>query len=219
MNASNKIVDRGMMLVVSSPSGAGKTTLTRLLLEAEQDITLSISVTTRQPRPGEKEGVDYKFVPQAEFDWLQKNGELLEWAVVHGNSYGTPRVPVESALAAGKDVLFDIDWQGTQQLKRSPLAPDVVTVFVLPPSIAELKRRLEARAQDRPDVIARRLRNAAEEIPHWVEYDYVLVNSDIDKSFLRLRSILQTERLKRVKAENVQALVDQLIADLGKLTD
>jgi guanylate kinase len=217
MSASTKIVDRGMMLVVSSPSGAGKTTLTRLLLEAEQDITLSISVTTRQPRPGEKEGVDYKFVPQAEFDWLQKNGELLEWAVVHGNSYGTPRVPVESALAAGKDVLFDIDWQGTQQLKSSPLAPDVVTVFVLPPSIAELQRRLESRAQDRPDVIARRLRNAAEEIPHWIEYDYVLVNSDIDKSFLRLRSILQTERLKRVRSENVQALVDQLLADLGKL--
>jgi guanylate kinase len=217
MSASTKIVDRGMMLVVSSPSGAGKTTLTRLLLEAEQDITLSISVTTRQPRPGEKEGVDYKFVPQAEFDWLQRNGELLEWAVVHGNSYGTPRVPVESALAAGKDVLFDIDWQGTQQLKSSPLAPDVVTVFVLPPSIAELQRRLESRAQDRPDVIARRLRNAAEEIPHWIEYDYVLVNSDIDKSFLRLRSILQTERLKRVRSENVQALVDQLLADLGKL--
>jgi guanylate kinase len=126
-------------------------------------------------------------------------------------------VPVESALAAGKDVLFDIDWQGTQQLKSSPLAPDVVTVFVLPPSIAELQRRLESRAQDRPDVIARRLRNAAEEIPHWIEYDYVLVNSDIDKSFLRLRSILQTERLKRVRSENVQALVDQLLADLGKL--
>jgi guanylate kinase len=214
MNKQQDISDRGMMLVVSSPSGAGKTTLTRLLLKEEEDVVLSISVTTREPRPSETDGVDYNFVSQKQFDWMRDNGELLESATVHGNCYGTPRVPVEAALSAGKDVLFDIDWQGTQQLKSSVLAPDVVTVFVLPPSAAELKKRLEQRAEDSAEVIARRLRNAAEEIPHWNEYDYVLVNRELEKSFPRLRSILQAERLKRVQSENVQALVDQLLRDL-----
>jgi guanylate kinase len=219
MNASNKIIDRGFMLVVSSPSGAGKTTLTRNLLQEESDVVMSVSVTTRQKRASEIDGVHYHFIAQKQFDRMRDNGDLLECATVHGNCYGTPREPVDAALAAGKDVLFDIDWQGTRQLKESALAPDVVTVFVLPPSAAELKARLERRAEDPPDVIARRLRNAAEEVPHWHEYDYVLVNRDLDKSFMRLRSILQAERLKRVQSENVQALVDQLITDLGKLTN
>ena len=219
MSTTPKIIDRGMMLVVSSPSGAGKTTLTRNLLQEEKEnVVMSVSVTTRQKRPSEIEGVHYHFIDQKKFDRMRDSGDLLESAKVHDHFYGTPKEPVDAALAAGKDVLFDIDWQGTQQLKASALAPDVVTVFVLPPSAAELKARLERRAEDPPEVIARRLRNAAEEIPHWSEYDYVLVNSDLDKSFLRLRSILQTERLKRVKSENVQALVDQLLSDLAALT-
>jgi guanylate kinase len=217
MSPPANIVDRGIMLVVSSPSGAGKTTLTRnLLAEEKDDVVMSVSVTTREKRPSEIDGVHYHFISQKQFDRMKAGGELLESAKVHDNYYGTPKDPVDAALASGKDVLFDIDWQGTQQLKSSALAADVVTVFVLPPSAAELKARLERRAEDPADVIARRLRNAAEEIPHWNEYDYVLVNSDLDKSFMRLRSILQTERLKR--AENVQPLVDDLIADLKKLT-
>ena len=216
---SNAEIDRrGIMLVVSSPSGAGKTTLTRNLLEKEEDVVLSISVTTRPRRPSEIDGVHYQFIDQRKFDRMRDAGDLLEWATVHGNCYGTPKEPVDAALAAGKDVLFDIDWQGTQQLKSSALAPDVVTVFVLPPSAAELKARLERRAEDPPDVIIRRLRNAAEEIPHWIEYDYVLVNRDLEKSFLRLRSILQSERLKRVQPEDVQAFVDGLLADLQSVT-
>jgi guanylate kinase len=217
MSVPANIIDRGIMLVVSSPSGAGKTTLTRnLLAEEKDDVVMSVSVTTRQKRPSEIEGVHYHFISQQRFDRMKANGELLESAKVHDNYYGTPKDPVDAALASGKDVLFDIDWQGTQQLKNSALAKDVVTVFVLPPSAAELKARLERRAEDPADVIARRLRNAAEEIPHWNEYDYVLVNTDLDKSFERLRAILQTERLRR--AENVQPLVDDLIADLSKLT-
>ncbi len=216
MSATPIIIDRGFMLVVSSPSGAGKTTLTRnLLAEEKDDVIMSVSVTTRQKRPSEIDGVHYHFIAQKTFDRMRDNGDLLEHATVHDHCYGTPREPVDAALAAGKDVLFDIDWQGTRQLKESALAPDVVTVFVLPPSAAELKARLERRAEDPADVIARRLRNAAEEIPHWNEYDYVLVNRDLNKSFDRLRSILQAERLKRV--QNVQPLVDQLLADLGKL--
>jgi guanylate kinase len=217
MTTPPNIVDRGIMLVVSSPSGAGKTTLTRNLLQEEKDdVVMSVSVTTRQKRPSEIDGVHYQFITQKQFDRMRDNGDLLESAKVHDHCYGTPREPVDQALASGKDVLFDIDWQGTLQLKKSALAPDVVTVFVLPPSAEELKARLERRAEDPPEVIARRLHNAAEEIPHWNEYDYVLVNSDLDKSFIRLRSILQVERLKR--AENVETLVDQLLADLGKLT-
>jgi guanylate kinase len=217
MSTRPNIADRGIMLVVSSPSGAGKTTLTRNLLQEEKDeVVMSVSVTTRQKRPSEIDGVHYHFITQKQFDRMRDNGDLLESATVHDHCYGTPREPVDAALALGKDVLFDIDWQGTLQLKKSALARDVVTVFVLPPSAEELKARLERRAEDPADVIARRLRNAAEEIPHWNEYDYVLVNSDLNKSFMRLRSILQAERLKR--AENVQALVDQLLADLGKLT-
>ena len=211
------IARRGIMLIVSSPSGAGKTTLTRNLLKEEENVSLSISVTTRLRRSSEIDGVHYKFLSRRQFELMRDGGELLEWAEVHGNFYGTPREPVETALAAGKDVLFDIDWQGTQQLYAS-MRSDVVSVFVLPPTAQELKARLERRAEDTPDIIARRLKNAAEEIPHWQEYDYVLVNRDLDKSFARLRGILTAERLKRVRTADIQEFVDGLLADLKTIT-
>ena len=216
MNASPEIARRGIMLVVSSPSGAGKTTLTRNLLEQEENVSLSISVTTRARRASEIDGVHYHFIPRRRFETMRDADELLEWAEVHGNYYGTPREPVETALAAGRDMLFDIDWQGTQQL-YAKMRADVVSVFVLPPSASELKARLERRAEDSGDVIIRRLRNAAEEIPHWNEYDYVLVNRDLDKSFSRLRAILTAERLKRVLKPNLQGFVSELLADLRKI--
>ena len=216
MSASPEIARRGIMLVVSSPSGAGKTTLTRNLLEQEENVSLSISVTTRARRASEIDGVHYHFIPRRRFETMRDADELLEWAEVHGNYYGTPREPVETALTAGRDMLFDIDWQGTQQL-YAKMRADVVSVFVLPPSASELKARLERRAEDSGDVITRRLRNAAEEIPHWNEYDYVLVNRDLDKSFARLRAILTAERLKRVLKPNLQGFVSELLADLRKI--
>jgi guanylate kinase len=216
-DAPREIARRGIMLIVSSPSGAGKTTLTRNLLEQEENVSLSISVTTRERRPSEIENVHYHFISKRQFENMRESDDLLEYAEVHGNFYGTPREPVEAALSAGKDVLFDIDWQGTQQLYRK-MRDDVVSVFVLPPTAEELKHRLERRAEDTPDVIARRLRNAAEEIPHWTEYDYVLVNRDLDKSFARLRSILTAERLKRVKMPDLERFVGGLLGDLKKLT-
>ena len=207
---------RGIMLVLSSPSGAGKTTLTRNLLEQEENVALSVSVTTRPRRPSEIDGVHYLFRSKRQFEVMRDSDELLEWAEVHGNYYGTPREPVEQALSAGRDVLFDIDWQGTQQLYEK-MPKDVVSVFVLPPSADELKMRLERRAEDSVGVISERLRNAAEEFRHWNEYDYILVNRDLDKSFTRLRSILTAERLKRVKMPNLEKFVDKLLADLKKI--
>jgi guanylate kinase len=212
-----EIARRGIMLVVSSPSGAGKTTLTRNLLEQEEGVSLSVSVTTRPRRPSEIDHVHYHFISQRRFEIMRDSGDLLEWAEVHGNSYGTPREPVEKALSAGRDVLFDIDWQGTQQLYEK-MRDDVVSVFVLPPSAKELKSRLERRAEDTEDSIARRLHNAGAEIPHWTEYDYVLVNRDLDKSFTRLRSILTAERLKRVHRSDLEQFVAKLMADLKRLT-
>ena len=217
MSANIDIARRGIMLIVSSPSGAGKTTLTRNLLEKEENVSLSISVTTRQRRSSEIDGIHYKFISRRQFELMRDGGELLEWAEVHGNFYGTPREPVEAALAEGRDVLFDIDWQGTLQLYES-MRDDVVSVFVLPPTAEELKLRLERRAEDTPDIIVRRLKNAAEEIPHWTEYDYVLVNRDLEKSFIRLRGILTAERLKRVHKDDIQAFVDTLLSDLKALT-
>jgi len=217
MSASAHIARRGIMLVVSSPSGAGKTTLTRNLLEQEQGVSLSISVTTRARRASEIDGVHYHFISKRRFEAMRDAAELLEWAQVHGNFYGTPREPVDTAISIGRDVLFDIDWQGTQQLYEK-MRPDVVSVFVLPPSAAELKVRLERRAEDSEDVIAKRLRNAAEEIPHWVEYDYVLVNRDLDKSFARLRAILTAERLKRVERPHLEKFVARLLSDLKQVT-
>jgi len=216
MTVSPEIARRGIMLVVSSPSGAGKTTLTRNLLEQEENVSLSISVTTRPRRPSEIDGVHYHFISKRRFETMRDGDDLLEWAEVHGNYYGTPREPVEAALSSGRDMLFDIDWQGTQQL-YAKMRADVVSVFVLPPSASELKTRLERRAEDSGEVIIRRLRNAAEEIPHWVEYDYVLVNRDLDKSFARLRAILTAERLKRVLKPNLQGFVAELLADLRKI--
>ncbi len=218
MNENIEIARRGIMLIVSSPSGAGKTTLTRNLLRDRKRMSVSsISVTTRARRSSEIDGIHYKFLTRRQFELMRDGGELLEWAEVHDNFYGTPREPVETALAEGRDVLFDIDWQGTQQLYESMRA-DVVSVFVLPPTAEELKLRLERRAEDKPDIISRRLKNAAEEIPHWEEYDYVLVNRDLDKSFMRLRGILTAERLKRVHRDDIQGFVDILLSDLKALT-
>jgi guanylate kinase len=216
MSEQPDITRRGIMLVLSSPSGAGKTTLTRNLLEQEQKVALSISVTTRQRRPSEIDGVHYLFRTKRQFEVMRDSGELLEWAEVHSNYYGTPREPVEKALAEGRDVLFDIDWQGTRQL-LDKMRSDVVTVFVLPPSADELKARLERRAEDSADVIAHRLQNAVEEISHWQEYDYILVNRDLDDSFARLRAILTAERLKRVKMLDIESFAGRLLTDLKKL--
>jgi guanylate kinase len=216
MSAPSEIARRGIMLVVSSPSGAGKTTLTRNLLEQEENVSLSVSVTTRERRSSEIDGVHYHFISKRRFESMRDSDDLLEYAEVHGNYYGTPREEVEKTLSAGRDMLFDIDWQGTQQL-YAKMRSDVVSVFVLPPSAEELKHRLERRAEDSSDVIIRRLKNAAEEIPHWNEYDYVLVNRDLDKSFLRLRAILTAERLKRVLKPNLEGFVAELLADLRKI--
>ena len=222
MSEPKDISRRGIMLVLSSPSGAGKTTLSRNLLEQENiddpgKLELSVSVTTREKRASEIAGVHYHFIEKRHFEAMRDRGELLEWAVVHGNYYGTPRDPVEKALSEGRDVLFDIDWQGAQQLKEK-MPSDVISVFVLPPSAAELKSRLERRAEDTDEIITRRLRNAAEEIQHWKEYDYVLVNRDLDKSFARVRAILTAERLKRVQLPDLEGFVAQLLADLKTIT-
>jgi guanylate kinase len=216
MSAPSEIARRGIMLVVSSPSGAGKTTLTRNLLEQEENVGLSVSVTTRERRSSEIDGVHYHFISKRRFEAMRDSDELLEYAEVHGNYYGTPREEVEKTLNAGRDMLFDIDWQGTQQL-YAKMRSDVVSVFVLPPSAEELKHRLERRAEDSSEVIIRRLKNAAEEIPHWNEYDYVLVNRDLDKSFMRLRAILTAERLKRVLKPNLEGFVAELLTDLRKI--
>ena len=208
---------RGIMFVVSSPSGAGKTTLTRSLIEKDRNLKLSISVTTRPKRPSEVDGVHYNFISRSRFEVMRRSGELLEFAKVHGNLYGTPRKPVEKALEAGHDVLFDIDWQGAQQL-YAKMRADVVSVFVLPPSARELKARLERRAQDSGDTIRRRLQNAANEIPHWAEYDYVLVNRDLDRSFKDLRAILTAERAKRRGRAKFVKATQRLLADLRKIS-
>ena len=207
---------RGIMLVVSSPSGAGKTTLTRTLLAEEKNISLSISVTTRPKRPSEIDNVHYHFISMREFEALREAGGLLEWAEVHGNCYGTPRAPVEAALKIGRDMLFDIDWQGTRQLYRA-MRTDIVSVFVLPPSAAELKARLERRAEDSADIIIRRLRNAAEEISHWNEYDHVIVNDDLERSFAALRQILADGRRKSAQRSDMNAFVDKLLAELRQI--
>jgi guanylate kinase len=217
MSEQPEISRRGIMMVLSSPSGAGKTTLTRNLLEREEKVALSISVTTRPRRASEIEGTHYFFKTKREFELMRDSGDLLEWAEVHSNYYGTPREPVEKALADGRDVLFDIDWQGTRQL-LDKMRDDVVTVFVLPPSADELKARLERRAEDSAAVIAHRLQNAVEEISHWREYDYILVNRDLNESFARLRAILTAERLKRVKMLDLEPFAEKILGDLKKFS-
>jgi guanylate kinase len=207
------IARRGLMLVLSSPSGAGKTTLSRKLLEADPGVELSVSVTTRKQRPGEVDGRDYHFIDAARFEAMVKQGELLEWAQVFGNRYGTPRVPVEDALANGHDVLFDIDWQGTQQL-RDKAAPDLVSIFVLPPSMSDLEQRLRRRAQDPDDVIRARMATAADEMSHWAEYNYIVINTDIDRAFNEVQTILAAERLKRERQTGLSDFVRRLQAQL-----
>lgn len=204
---------RGLLFVLSSPSGAGKTTLSRRLLANEPHLTMSISVTTRAPRPGEIDGRDYHFIDEPDFARRRDAGQLLEWAKVFDHHYATPREPVEQALAAGRDVLFDIDWQGTQQIAQR-LPRDIVRVFVLPPDAKALRARLEARNQDSPDVVARRMAKAAAEISHWSEYDYVIVNDDLAVSLAQLTAILAAERLRRERQIGldafVRAMTDQL---------
>jgi len=207
------IARRGLMLVLSSPSGAGKTTLSRKLLEADPMVDLSISVTTRKQRPGELAGEHYHFVDQASFDRMVASAELLEWAQVFGNGYGTPRAPVEAALAHGRDVLFDIDWQGTQQL-REKARGDLVSVFVLPPSIPELERRLHRRAQDTDEVIRARMAKVFDELSHWAEYDYVVINNAIDRAFTDVQAILAAERLKRERQTGLSTFVRGLQSKL-----
>ncbi|MGV1681648.1 guanylate kinase [Sphingopyxis sp. NJF-3] len=187
---------RGVLFVLSSPSGAGKTTISKMMLKQDPDIALSISATTRPPRPGETDGVDYHFVDVDTFKQMAADGEFLEWAHVFGHRYGTPRARVEELLDAGKDVLFDIDWQGAQQLYQEA-GPDVVRVFVLPPTMDELERRLRARGTDSDEVIAARMARAANEISHWDGYDYVLINDDVDDCYGEVKAILRAERLKR----------------------
>jgi guanylate kinase len=207
------IVRRGLMLVLSSPSGAGKTTLSRRLLEADDGLELSVSVTTRPPRSGEVDGRDYRFIDRPRYDAMVGQHELLEWAEVCGNCYGTPRAPVEAALSAGRDILFDIDWQGTQQL-RNAVPGDLVSVFVLPPSMDELERRLHTRAQDSDEIIRARMTKAADEMSHWAEYDYVVINRDIEQAFTDVRAILAAERLKRDRQVGLSEFVRSLRADL-----
>lgn len=214
MTSENLTIERrGLLLVLSSPSGAGKTSLARALLESDGDIPLSVSVTTRAPRPGEVDGRDYWFVDEKRFAALRDADELLEWATVFGNFYGTPRAPIEAALSAGRDVLFDIDWQGTQQLSER-MAGDLVRVFVLPPSGQALETRLRQRAQDPPEVVAKRMAKASSEISHWAEYDYVIVNNDLAESSAGLKAILAAERLRRDRMTGLSAFVRGLQAAL-----
>lgn len=188
---------RGLLLILSSPSGAGKSTLARRLMEWDPSLRFSVSATTRAPRPGEVDGREYYFKSRPDFEAMVAAGEMLEHAEVFGNFYGSPKGPVEAAMTEGRDTLFDIDWQGGQQIRNSALGRDVVSVFVLPPSIAELERRLRGRAQDSDEVIAGRMAKSQSEISHWAEYDYVIVNSDIDMAFNDLLTILQAERMRR----------------------
>ena len=207
------VTRRGLMLVLSSPSGAGKTTLTRKLLDEDKGVALSVSVTTRKMRPGEKDGRDYHFVNRRQFDAMVEKNELLEWAEVFDNYYGTPKKAVMDLLAAGRDVLFDVDWQGTQQL-RDKAPNDLVSIFVLPPSIPELERRLHKRAQDDYETIHRRMAKAADEMSHWQEYDYVVINHDLDDTFADVLAILAAERVKRDRQIGLSDFVRGLQAKL-----
>ena len=210
---ATEIPRRGLLLVMSSPSGAGKTTLSRRLLAADSNITMSVSVTTRKPRPGEVDGKDYHFIAKDEFARLRDGGGLLEWAEVFGNLYGTPKKPVEEALARGRDVLFDIDWQGTQQLAQA-MEDDLVRLFILPPSAEELRERLIRRAQDSSTVVAKRMAEASREISHWPEYDYVIVNGDVDTAHAQITAILAAERLRRRRRTGLTNFVRELTKGL-----
>ena len=213
MSAAANIARRGMMLVLSSPSGAGKTTLAKRLLETDKNFTMSVSVTTRAKRPSEVHGKDYYFIDEAEFQKRRAADDLLEWAAVFDHHYGTPKAAVAAALAAGRDVLFDIDWQGAQQLNEQ-MPQDLVRVFILPPDGKTLETRLKSRAQDSADVVAGRMRKAAAEISHWPEYDYVIINRDLDESHRHLTAILTAERLKRRRQIGLSQFVRGILESL-----
>jgi guanylate kinase len=208
--SNENISRRGLMLVLSSPSGAGKTTLSRRLLESDRNISLSVSATTRAMRPGEVHGKDYHFLKMEEFEAWLGEGKFLEHAMVFGNRYGTPSHLVTDELGAGRDVLFDIDWQGTQQLKEK-MRDDLVSIFILPPSHDELERRLKTRAQDSDEIVAGRMAKAADEISHWPEYDYVVVNTDVEKALADIQAILNAERLRRSRQTGISEFVGRLI--------
>lgn len=207
---TNALKRRGLLFILSSPSGAGKTTLSRMLLEADSSIKLSVSATTRPPRPGEEDGVHYHFVSDEKFDAMVAEDDFYEWAHVFGHRYGTPKGAIRNALKEGEDFLFDIDWQGTQQLYQKD-AQDVVSVFILPPSLDELRRRLEARAQDTSDVIDARMERARAEISHWAEYDYVVINDDVDECFERVCEVLDAERMRRTRQTGLIPFVRELM--------
>ena len=205
----NEILRRGLMLVFSSPSGAGKSTISKAILGIHENLAMSISATTRPIRPGEVDGKDYIFIDQAKFDQMVERRELLEYATVFENSYGTPRAPVEEALSHGHDVMFDVDWQGTQQLKQNA-REDLVSIFILPPTIVELERRLYARAQDTAEVVKGRMAKATSEMSHWAEYDYVIINHDLDESVKQVEAILAAERLRRDRRIGLGEFVREL---------
>jgi guanylate kinase len=211
-STSTKIARRGLMLVLSSPSGAGKSTIARSLLDKDRSLEISVSVTTRQRRPSEIAGTHYHFITIPQFERMRDCGELLEWAEVHGNFYGTPREPVEAAMADGRDMLFDIDWQGALQLQEKMKA-DIVSIFVLPPTMTELQSRLHRRAEDSEEVIATRLANSRSEIAHWREYDYVIVNDDLNTAFEAVQSIVRAERLRRDRRHGMFDFVTKLIEE------
>ena len=203
---------RGLLIVLSSPSGAGKSTISRMLLDADREVTMSISATTRPPRPGERDDADYHFVDDAEFDRLIAAGEFVEWAPVFDHRYGTPKAPVKAALKAGRDILFDIDWQGTQQL-HAEMGEDLVRIFILPPTMAELERRLRNRGTDSDAVILSRMERAASEISHWAEYDYVLINHETETCLDQVHAIVAAERLKRQRQLGLVPFVRDLVSN------
>lgn len=211
-----QLTRRGVMLVIASPSGAGKSTLSRLLLETDRDLSMSVSVTTRPRRASEVDGVHYRFLSERQFQLMRDGGELIEWAQVHGNFYGTPREPVEQALAEGSDVLFDIDYQGTLQL-YDVMRSDIVSVFVLPPSGKELRHRIERRAEDKPETIRRRLATAVQELEHWHHFDYVIVNEDLNESFVTLQSILRSARHARSRQIGLESFASAVREDVRQL--
>lgn len=213
MNMSDR---RGLLLILSSPSGAGKSTLTKMLMAWDDTMRFSVSATTRAPRPGEADGREYYFRARADFEAMVAAGEMLEHAEVFGNFYGTPKGPVEAAMKEGRDTVFDIDWQGGQQIRNSALGRDVVSIFVLPPSIAELDRRLRTRGQDSDDVIAGRMAKSRDEISHWAEYDYVLINEDLSATFEQLKTILTAERLRRDRQPRLSEFVRTLNAESAR---
>ncbi|MEJ1996738.1 MAG: guanylate kinase [Maritimibacter sp.] len=204
---NNQTERRGLLIILSSPSGAGKSTLARRLMDWDPTLSFSVSATTRAPRPGEVDGTHYHFVDESRFKHLVAEGEMLEHAHVFGNFYGSPMGPVKAAIDEGRDVLFDVDWQGAEQIKHSPLRDHVLSIFVLPPSIVELRRRLEGRGQDAPEVIAKRMQKSWDEISHWHGYDYVLVNDDLDTTYERLKTIVSAERLRQAQQPGLMPFI------------